>query len=78
MAQAIKLVIRDGRAGREGGPAGVGDGRGAILGIQEVSEPLDIGDKVRLADGTDVVVIGVTENFSASGWEQEVAIGNLP
>jgi hypothetical protein len=31
-----------------------------------------------LADGTDVVVIGVTENFSASGWEQEVAIGNLP
>ena len=74
----IRLIIRDGRAGREGGPAGIGDGRGAILETREIDAPVDLGDVLKLNDGTDVAVIGVTENISETRWEQEAAIGNLP
>jgi hypothetical protein len=75
----IRITIRDGRAGREGGEAGVTpDGKGAVLGVVEQDELLDIGDKVKLADGTEVVVIGVSETISATGFEQTVHIGNIP
>jgi hypothetical protein len=75
----VKITVRDGRAGRVGGPDGVTSERdGEILGIVEGAQPVDVGDVIALADGTKVMVIGVTENFTPTSWEQVVHVGNLP
>jgi hypothetical protein len=72
----MKLTIRDGRTGR---PVGA-DGKGVV--IAEVEHPLlmDIGDKIRLPDGTDVLVIAAEETFGQppAGAEQTVFIGSIP
>ncbi len=47
----MKIAIRD---GRKIAP----DGKGAVLGTIEHPTFLEVGDKIALADGTDVVVIG--------------------
>lgn len=77
MGGRIKITIRDGRAGRDQEQV-TPEGLGAVLGEVERDEPLDIGDKVRLADGTDVLVIGVKDEIGRSAWEQIVSVGNLP
>lgn len=74
----IKITVRDGRAGRVGGPAGVApEGYGEILGVVERSEPLDIGDVIALGDGTKVVVTGLNETIGST-LEQVVHVGSLP
>ena len=73
----IRITIRDGRAGRDPEQATPG-GPGAVLGVVERDVPLDIGDKITLADGTDVVVIGVEEEISATGFEQTAHVGSMP
>jgi len=74
----IKVTIRDGRAGRIGGPDGVTpEGWGEILGVVERVEPVDIGDVIAFDDGTKLVVIGVNEAIGSS-WEQVAHVGNLP
>ena len=77
MGPMTKITIRDGRIGRDPGQATPG-GPGAVLAVVERAELLDMGDKVRLADGTDVLVIGVNEGVGPSGaWEQTVHVGNI-
>jgi hypothetical protein len=48
------ITVRDGRAGHAKGP----DGLGAVLGVTQAPDLLDIGDVIALPDGTKVVVIG--------------------
>jgi hypothetical protein len=77
--RTIKITVRDGRAGRVGGPDGVTPERyGEILGVVESTEPVDIGDTITLGDGTEVVVIGVNENIGPTTWAQIVHVGNRP
>jgi hypothetical protein len=73
----VTITIRDGRVGRDQSQATPG-GPGAVLGVVERDEPVDIGDKIRLADGTDVLVIGVEEQLGGSSWEQTAHVGNMP
>jgi hypothetical protein len=73
----MRITIRDGRIGRDPAEAAPG-GPGAVLAVVERDELLDMGDKIRLADGTDVLVIGVNEGTGDSGgWEQTVHVGNM-
>ncbi len=76
--EGIRTIVRDGRAGREGGEAGVGDGRGAILETREGGPPLQEGANLQLEDGTEVQVIGVNHEITGEGWEQVVVVGNVP
>ena len=70
----IEITIRDGRVGREV----VADGKGAILGIVQRNSPLDIGETVRLADGSNAVVIGDELTFVDDQQKQTVFVGNMP
>jgi hypothetical protein len=67
MRPPVKITVRDGRPGaaRE------------VLGVVERTEALDIGDKVTLADGTDVFVLGAEEKFGPDSWEQIVSVGYI-
>jgi hypothetical protein len=74
MPGAIRATIRDGRAGRD--PAQVtSEGHGPVLETRECARPFDIGDRLTLSDGTEVVVIGADERIGQS-WEQTVHIGH--
>jgi hypothetical protein len=73
----IEVTIRDGRATRnrdldtaEGGP---------ILATIQRDEPLDVSDTINLADGTPVVVIGVSDNIRpGQSWNQTAFVGEVP
>jgi hypothetical protein len=80
MAFKVKVTVRDGRTGREGGEAGVSlSGKGAILQTFEKDfPPFGVGDKLTLPDGTTVVVIGTEQQIGGQFWGQTVYIGNLP
>jgi hypothetical protein len=82
MAFEVHVTIRDGRAGREGGKAGVNpSGKGAILETQEKEFPrYRVGDRMTLRDGTEVVVIGQEQDIRPQDqvWGQTVVVGNLP
>ena len=79
MAGPIKMTIRDGRVGREGGPTGVTpEGHGAILETRDWVEPAYVDDRMTLSDGTEVVVIGVDNHIRPDHpWEQTVHIGDV-
>jgi hypothetical protein len=79
MPGAIQVTIRDGRAGRKGGPAGVTpDGRGEVLETRDVAEPFKVGDPLTLIDGTEVVAIGVRNQFRPNNpWRQTVHVGDV-
>ena len=58
----IEVEVRDGRAGRVGGPNGVnGHGDGELLLTIQRESPVDIGDELALTDGTPGEVIGVRD-----------------
>jgi hypothetical protein len=81
MTFKVRVPIRDGRIGREGGRAGVSlSGKGAILHKFETDEPpeLDIGDAIVLGDGTKVVVIGTEESLTGQCYEHTVYVRNAP
>ena len=80
MAGRIKVTIRDGRAGRDGGEAGVtADRRGAVLEVVERRTPVRMGDVLRLNDGTTVKVIHIYDEIQHRlSWEQVIHIGNVP
>jgi hypothetical protein len=72
----MKLTIRDGRKDRQIAT----DGQGGVLAEVEHQGPMDIGDKIRLPDGTDVLVIEVEETFGPkpAGASQTVVVGSIP
>lgn len=70
----IAVTIRDGRIGAEKAP----DGKGRVLAVISYPGFLDEGDKIRLADGTDVIVIGVEETLHDAGSGQTVFVGSAP
>jgi hypothetical protein len=76
----IRVTVRDGRAGREGGEAGVTpDARGAILHeFEKDMPPLREGEILTLPDGTEVVMIGMEQQINpvAQVWEQTVYVGD--
>ena len=49
------ITVGDGRAGHPKDP----DGRGAILGVTQAPDLLDVGDVITLPDGTRGIIIGV-------------------
>ena len=79
VAATIKITIRDGRAGREGGEAGVTpDGKGAILEVVERDRPVQVGEIIKLPDGADGEVIGVEDDIvPGRSWEQTVHVGDV-
>lgn len=72
----MKLTIRDGREDRQV----AADGRGGVLAEVEHEGLMDIGDKIRLPDGTDVLVIGAEETFGSKSADasQTVFVGSIP
>lgn len=73
---AIKVTVRDGRMGRD--PGLVDDEGGEVLMAFEAARPLDVGDRLTLPDGAEVVVIGLTEHLGgADGWGQVVFVGDV-
>ena len=70
----IAVTIRDGRAGAAKAP----DGKGRVLAVISYPGFLDEGDKIRLADGTDVIVIGLEETLHEAGSGQTVFVGSIP
>jgi hypothetical protein len=83
MAFKVRVTVRDGRAGRDGGRAGVTpSGKGAILHTFEADFPpeLDEGDVMELPDGSRVMVIGAEDriNPAEQSFEHTIYIGNLP
>jgi hypothetical protein len=72
----IEIRIRDGRRGRDLSKVDP-EGLGEVLGEFNAKQPLDLGDKIRLADGTDVIVIGCNERIDTGRWTQEVSVGEL-
>jgi len=81
MALKIRVTIRDGRAEREGGRAGVTpSGQGAIIHKFETEHApeWDIGDAMVLGDGSKVMVIGTEESLSGQYYEHTIYVGNVP
>lgn len=70
----IKITIRDGRVCRRVAE----DGKGEVLVTTEAADFLDIGSKIRLPDGVDVLVIGDEIEIRRESAQQTVYIGNLP
>jgi hypothetical protein len=72
----MKLTIRDGRKGHQVAT----DGKGGVLAEVEHEGLMDIGDKIRLPDGTDVLVIGVEERLGSKSADasQTVFVGSIP
>jgi hypothetical protein len=70
----MKITVRDGRVGRKVAP----DGKGEVLGTIEYSGFLDIGNKIKLPDGTNVIVIGLEDNIGQDEIKQTVFIGSMP
>lgn len=81
MPGPVRAIIRDGRVGREGGPAGVTpEGLGAILETREWVEPSYVGDRLTLSDGTEVAVIGVDNRVLLDPdhpWKQTVHVADV-
>jgi hypothetical protein len=78
--QVTHITIRDGRAGHAKDP----DGRGAVLGVAQRGDFLDIGEVIELPDGTRVVVIGeelILGQAGVLGMDpagQTVFVGSIP
>jgi hypothetical protein len=72
----MKLTIRDGRRDRQI----AADGKGEVLAEVEHQGFMDIGDKIRLPDGTDVLVIEVQETLGPkpASTSQTVFVGSIP
>jgi hypothetical protein len=68
------ITVRDGRDGRAKGP----DGLGAVLGVTQAADFLDIGDVVALADGTRAVVISEESDLVMDPGAQTVFVGTMP
>lgn len=81
MPGPVRATIRDGRVGREGGPAGITpEGHGEILETREWVEPFYLNDRLTLSDGTEVTVIGVDNCIRLDQdhpWEQTVHVGDV-
>jgi hypothetical protein len=79
MPGTIKVTIRDGRAGREGGPAGVTtEGHGAIVEVIERCTPARMGEVLTSKDGVNVCVIGIDDRIRhGRSWQQSVHVGNV-
>jgi hypothetical protein len=73
----VKVTVRDGRAGRKGGHAGVtSQGWGEVLArFEKDLPPLDEGNVLVLPDGARVMVIGSEETYYADRCEQTVHVG---
>jgi hypothetical protein len=71
MPGTIEVAIRDGRAGREGGPAGATtEGHGAILEVIDRSTPVQTGEVLTLKDCVSVSVIGIDDRIPPGrSWE---------
>jgi len=67
------ITVRDGRTGSAKGP----DGLGAVLGVTQAADFLDIGDAIAPAGGATVVVIGDEVNL-ADPDAQTVFVGTMP
>jgi hypothetical protein len=83
MAFKVRVTVRDGRAGREGGRAGVTpSGKGAILRTFEADFPpeLDEGDVMELPDGSMGMVTGSEDRINPAdqSFEHTIYVGNLP
>ena len=71
---ATKVTIRVGRNPAQVAP----EGNGPVLEKRECAQPVDVGDRLTLSDGTEVVVIGVVDNIRpGESWEQIVHVGNV-
>jgi hypothetical protein len=57
----FRTIVRDGRVGRD--PTLVTEDGGEILGEFEADHPVDIGERLTLPDGNEVVVIGQNVAF---------------
>ena len=75
-AMGIKVTIRDGRVGRDPAQAKP-DGPGGVLAVTERDVPLREGEKIKLDDGTEVVVIGLEQEIGPTGWAQTVDVGDV-
>ncbi len=71
---AMKITIRDGRAGHSSDSTG----KGVVLAEVDRPSPLDEGDTIALGDGTRVIVIGLEEKFNAEEYSQTVFVGSVP
>ena len=75
----VHITVRDGRAGHPKDP----DGRGAVLGVTQAPDLLDVGDVIELPDGTRGIIIGLEEVLGgeAEGMDpmsQTVFVGTMP
>lgn len=68
------ITVRDGRSGHAKGP----DGQGAVLGVAQAADFLDIGDLVALADGTRAIVISEQSDLGMDPDAQTVFVGTMP
>lgn len=73
---AIQIRVRDGRIGRDPNKVDM-NGFGEVLATFESDQPYDEGDILTLADGTEVKVIGLTENLAPDAWTQDLAVGEV-
>lgn len=72
----VKVIVRDGRAGRD--PNLVTVDSGEVLAEIEAERPYRAGERLTLPDGTHVVVIAVRERIVPNQREpvQTVNVGN--
>jgi hypothetical protein len=71
---AMKITIRDGRAGHSSDSTG----KGVVLAVVDRPSPLDEGDIIALGDGATVIVIGSEERFNTEEYAQTVFVGSVP
>jgi hypothetical protein len=72
----VTVRIRDGRTDRDERLV-QDDGLGEILAEAEVDRPLRVNDRIRLEDGTELVVIGVCDKPGPERWSQDVPVGEF-
>jgi hypothetical protein len=75
----VHITVRDGRDGHPKDP----DGRGAVLGVAQLPDLLDVGDAITMPDLTRVIVVGVEENLGGETegmdpMSQTVFVGAMP
>lgn len=71
-----RVIVEDGRATRN--PALVTEEGGEILAVVEMDTMPELGDRVILADGSDVTIIGGKDEFSDRGMQFTAHIGDWP
>jgi hypothetical protein len=73
---AVTIYVHDARPGRDESRVDPQTGWGELLATFERARPYDLGDRLELPDGSEVVVVADAEQTSTASVEQHVHVSD--